>query len=641
MKTIRRFYFYLLSMISMQVVIWAMVNLLRTIFDTEGVASAVDWLAGGIAFIAVGVPIFWLHWSTVQRDALRDDEEASSRIRALYLYATPLATGIPIIYAFLAIINRLIVRAMGLPVTAASLGGAQTNLDNLLAITANLIVLIYFWRVLQQDWKMISNRENLLDFRRLHRYIWMVFGVGLLIFGVQQILRYIFYLPQEFGRAAESGLATGLALISVGLPIFWKVWSIIQNSLTEKTERVSSLRLVVLFVLTLLGVGFSLSALGILLANAFRWLFQVGNWNLLSFVDNNATQLAVFLTMGVIWIYFRRELRLAIADHEDLLYQAGFRRIYNSILSFAGLVVSFMGLLLLLDAIIESSFDLSIGTNAAMLSDAMALLLIGLPLWLKYWQEVQQETYQNDEIGFAARKSVLRKVYLYLALLATVVGTMLSTGWWIYGILNALLDQMPTNFWMNFFQQLRIAILFAIFLIYHLRVLRADGHETLQEKATDLKEFSVLVVQTNDFSIGDELVEAIQLKSPELTVSSLQIESAKNTNAIPQSSLLLIPSSLVTNPPEALKSYLQNFTGKILVLPHQQENWHWLGMVKRDENRLVQDAVIAVQQLSENKSPRTVAPFNSWMIVAYVLAGLFLLEIVLLMITALVNLFLV
>ncbi|MBE0684393.1 MAG: hypothetical protein IH585_00170, partial [Anaerolineaceae bacterium] len=89
MKTIRRFYFYLLSMISMQVVIWAVVNLLRTIFENEVVASAVDWLAGGIAFVAVGVPIFLLHWSTVQRDAQRDEEEASSRIRALYLYATP------------------------------------------------------------------------------------------------------------------------------------------------------------------------------------------------------------------------------------------------------------------------------------------------------------------------------------------------------------------------------------------------------------------------------------------------------------------------------------------------------------------------------------------------------------------------
>jgi len=625
----------------MQVIIWAVVNLLRTIFDTEVVASAVDWLAGGIAFVAVGVPIFLLHWSTVQRDAQRDEEEASSRIRALYLYATPLATGIPITYAVLAIFNRLIVTAMGLPVTSASLGGAQTNLDNLLAIAANLIVLIYFWRVLQQDWKTNPNHENLMDFSRLHRYIWMVYGLGLLIFGVQLILRYIFYMPQEFGRAAESGLATGLALIPVGLPIFWKAWSVIQISLTIKVERISSLRLVVLFVLTLLGVGFSLSALGILLANGFRWLSQVENWKFLSFVDNNATQLAVLITMGMVWGYFRRELRMAIGDHGDILHQAGIRRIYNSILSFAGLVVSFLGLLLLLGTIIESLFDQSIGTNAGMLSDALALLIIGLPLWLKYWQEVQQETLRNDEIGATARKSILRKVYLYLALFATVVGSMLSAGWWIYGILNALLDQMPSNFWMNFFQQLRIAVLFSIFLVYHLRVLREDGVETRQAKSKSQSDFSVLALQSDDSSIGNKLVEAIHHKFPDLPTSIIQVQPNMSVDVIPQSSLLLIPSSLATNPPEVLQMYLQDYTGKILVIPQEQENWHWLGMVNRDQKRLVQEAATAVQQLSENQIPRATAPNNPWMIVAYVLAGLFLLEIVLLMITALVNLFLV
>jgi hypothetical protein len=641
MKTIRRFYFYLLSLISVQVVIWAVVNLLRTIFDRATVTSAVDWLAGGIAFVAVGVPIFWLHWTTVQRDAHREEEEASSRIRSLYLYATPLATGIPITYAVLAILNRLIVRWLGLPVSSATLGGAQTYIDNLIAIAANLIVLIYFWRVLQQDWKNNHNQENLVDFSRLHRYIWMVYGLGLLIFGVQQILRYIFSMPQEFGHVPEMVLATGLALIPVGLPIFGKSWSVIQKSLTEKKERHSSLRLVVLFVLTLLGIGFSLSALGILLANAFRWIFQVDNWRLISFMDQYATQLAVLISMGLVWGYFRRELKFAIADLDDDFQQAGIQRIYHSILSFAGLVVSFLGLLLLLGTIIESLFNLSIGNNAASLSDALALLLIGLPLWLIYWQQIQLETARTDERGSAARTSLFRKAYLYLALFATVVGTMLSTGWWIYGILKAILDRMPSDFWLNFNLQLRIAILFAIFLVYHLRVLRADGRVTETAKEAERSEFSVLVLQSEDSSIGVKLVEAIQLKSPNLPVSIIQMESTNSMDAILQASLLLIPSSLATNPSEALQMVLKDYTGKILVIPQEQENWHWLGMVNRDQKRLVQEAVIAVQQLSENKSPRTVAPSNPWMIVAYVLAGLFLLEIVLLMITALVNLFLV
>jgi len=133
----------------------------------------------------------------------------------------------------------------------------------------------------------------------------------------------------------------------------------------------------------------------------------------------------------------------------------------------------------------------------------------------------------------------------------------------------------------------------------------------------------------------------IQRKSPDLPVSSFQVETTKSVKVIPQARLLLIPSNLAINPPEALQMYLQDFTEKILVIPQEQENWHWLGMVNRDQRSLVQEAATAVQQLSENKSPRTVAPSNPWMIVAYVLAGLFLLEIVLLMITALVNLFLV
>jgi hypothetical protein len=345
--------------------------------------------------------------------------------------------------------------------------------------------------------------------------------------------------------------------------------------------------------------------------------------------------------MGLVWGYFRRELNFAIADLDDDSLQAGIHRIYHSILSFAGLVVSFLGLLLLLGTIIESLFNLAIGNNAASLSDTLALLLIGLPLWLIYWKQIQLETARTDERGVAGRTSLLRKAYLYLALFATVVGTMLSTGWWIYGVLKALLDQMPSDFWLNFNLQLRIAILFAIFLVYHLRVLRADGRETQQSKEAERSEFSVMVLQADDSSIGTELVKAIQLKSPDLPVSIIKVDPSMNIDAIPQSSLVLIPSSSLTNPTGALQLYLQYHTGKILMIPQEQENWHWLGMVNRDQRRLVQEAATAVQQLSENKTPRTSSPSNPWMIVAYILAGLFLLLIVLLMISALVNLFLV
>jgi hypothetical protein len=639
MKTIRRFYFYLLSLISVQVVIWAVVNLLRTIFDRATVTSAVDWLAGGIAFVAVGVPIFWLHWTTVQRDAHREEEEASSRIRSLYLYATPLATGIPITYAVLAILNRLIVRWLGLPVSSATLGGAQTYIDNLIAIAANLIVLIYFWRVLQQDWKNNHNQENLVDFSRLHRYIWMVYGLGLLIFGVQQILRYIFSMPQEFGHVPEMVLATGLALIPVGLPIFGKSWSVIQKSLTEKKERHSSLRLVVLFVLTLLGIGFSLSALGILLANAFRWIFQVDNWRLISFMDQYATQLAVLISMGLVWGYFRRELKFAIADLDDDFQQAGIQRIYHSILSFAGLVVSFLGLLLLLGTIIESLFNLSIGNNAASLSDALALLLIGLPLWLIYWQQIQLETARTDERGSAARTSLFRKAYLYLALFATVVGTMLSTGWWIYGILKAILDRMPSDFWLNFNLQLRIAVLFAIFMVYHLRVLREDGKNIKQEESIQIHETSILILHTPQSAFGDRLLNQLKADKFQNPVSIVATDIISTASDLPEAEIIILPASMLLNATEPVRSFLHNISGKVIVAPQDIENWYWIKSNPDQDQSQVMDTVVSLRQILENRPVRPVARMSPWMLVAYILAGLFLLLIASILVSALVNLF--
>ncbi len=595
MKTIRRFYFYLISLISIQVVIWAVVNLLRTVFDGNVISSVVDWLAGGIAFVLVGVPIFWLHWTTVQRDAQKDVEEGTSQIRALFLYAIPLATGIPITYALLAILNRLIVQALGLSGTSAILGGGQTHIDNLIAIFTNLIILVYFWRVLQQDWQTVSEREHLLNTRRLYRILWMVYGLGLTIVGTQQIVRFIFITPPEFGNFFISWLATGLTLLVVGLPIWVRFWTIIQGSLSDVEEKTSSLRLSVLYILTFLGIGFSLTAIGILLADIFRWIFQVQTWTLRAFIDQQSVALSLLLTMGFIWLYFRRELQSAIAAQEDELRRASLRRLYNNLLSFAGLVVLFLGLLYLLGAIIEILFNLSLGNQAGLLSSAFALLAIGLPLWLHYWQIIQQEVKQNNQIAKSARKSVIRRSYLYLALFATVVGGMISTGWWIYGILNALLDQMPANFWFDFFLQLRLAGLFVVFLIYHLRVLRADGKATDDGLEKDEASFSVLVFQKEGSTQGNELSQAVQRASKNITVTLADVKNLTEDNP----DLIIVPATLATNPPYQLREYLKVFPGKVLVLPEMKDNWHWLNTHQSSSEKLIRDTVRAIEQFSE------------------------------------------
>jgi hypothetical protein len=640
MKAIRRFYFYVLSLISIQVVLWAVINLLRTIFSGEVVTGVIDWLAGGIAFVVVGTPIFVLHWTTAQREADQDEDEHNSRIRAAFLYAALLSTGIPISYALMAILNRFFAQAFGLSALDAAIGGAQSHADNLIALAANLIVLIYFWRVLNKDWQLTGAQENRTDVGRLHRYIWMLYGLGLLIIGAQQVLRYIFVSPLDFGRAIETGLATGLTLVVVGLPIWLVAWTLIQRSMAQLQERQSMLRLGVLYILTLGGLGFRLIALGILAANGLRWIFMVDSWTLRSFIDQYASQLSVVITMSALWAYFGRSLWASIAEAEDELRRAALRRIYASILSFAGLTASFLGLLLLLGAIIEGLFTLTIGNLGAMLSDALALLIIGLPLWLRFWNEIQRETTRTDLIGDHARRSVLRKVYLYLALFATVLGTMLSAGWLIYTVLNSLLGQIPPNFWMTITMQLRIVFLFAVFLRYHFSVLRVDGREVRQTLGERKENFPVLVLQVGESNFGSQVVEAIQRKMPSIPVALHHLDQVSLDESMLEARVIVMQSSLAVNPPDALQSYLAEFSGKYIVVPEPTEDWIWVGAPTRNQQQLVRETVTTVLQLSENQTIRATANTSPWSIAAYILASIFIFQLVLVAVITLINIFL-
>src|SRR4030095_5267416 len=65
MKSIRRLYFYLVAFISIEVVVWGLIGLLRSIVD-ETVSGGAEALAQALALILVGVPIFLIHWLWAQ-----------------------------------------------------------------------------------------------------------------------------------------------------------------------------------------------------------------------------------------------------------------------------------------------------------------------------------------------------------------------------------------------------------------------------------------------------------------------------------------------------------------------------------------------------------------------------------------------
>src|SRR5215510_96474 len=151
MKSIRRLYFYLVALISIEVVVWGLVGLLRSIVD-QTISGGADALAQALALILVGVPIFLIHWLWAQRVSARDPEERSATLRAVFLYGILLSTLIPVAQNLLAFINRSFVDVARVDEFRALVGGSQTLADNLIAIIMNGIVAAYFWNILRGEW---------------------------------------------------------------------------------------------------------------------------------------------------------------------------------------------------------------------------------------------------------------------------------------------------------------------------------------------------------------------------------------------------------------------------------------------------------------------------------------------------------
>src|SRR3990170_3238847 len=126
MKIVRRLYFYAVAFISLEVVLWGLISLLRSIFNPKLVTDSAQTLAQALALILVGVPIFLVHWLWAQRASAREEEEKTASLRAIFLYGALLATLIPAVQNALALVDRLFLRAAKLSVARAMIGGSQT-----------------------------------------------------------------------------------------------------------------------------------------------------------------------------------------------------------------------------------------------------------------------------------------------------------------------------------------------------------------------------------------------------------------------------------------------------------------------------------------------------------------------------------
>ena len=621
MKSIRRLYFYLVSFISVEVVLWGLVGLLRSVVD-DTISGGADALAQALALILVGVPIFLIHWLWVQRAARRDEEERTASLRAVFFYAILLATLIPVVQNLLSFIDRALVQGAGLGVGRAfSSFREQTLADNLIAIVMNGIVAAYFWNILRDEWATLSDKDNFADVRRLYRYLWMLYGLLMTVFGAQQILRFLFYIPGDvLGELGREVVVNGVALLVVGTPIWVYAWRTIQESLADPAEMGSNLRLGILYVLALGGVITVITTSALVVNTVIAWLLGA-DWSFREFVDQIGGPISIGVPLGLVWAYYGYWLNRHIESVGDRLRQAALKRLYNYVLAFIGLVVAFIGVATLfafiIDMITGNSILMSDSTRGR-LATSIASLLVGLPLWLVMWRPMQAEAMAQGEMGDHARRSVLRKAYLYLILFGSVIGGMATAVGLVYQLIRAVLTGDPGSDFVNTVLNLiQLLLLFGVVLMYHLNVLRHDGSATADALAEKQSAYSVLLVDSGNGFVESVNAALTKLGSKvQVTITGPEARPQGNFNA------LLLNGNLALDAPE----WIRSFSGSKIVVENETKDIVW-------SDDAVQ-AAQSVQQLAEGEEIRRQKVGRSpWMTIVYVFAAMFGLFLLLILVS--------
>ena len=576
MKTIRRLYFYVVTFISIEVVLWGMIGLLRSIFNQNEITSGVTTLAQALSLILVGVPIFLVHWLWAQNVSNKEDEEKSASVRAIFLYGILLATLVPAVQNFLAFINRTFLSTANLYSYRALVGGSQTWSDNLIAIVINLLVAAYFWNTLKNNWRTVTETENFSEIRRLYRFIWMLYGLLMTVYGTQQALDFAFTLPSDvLGEIGRETAINAIALLVIGTPIWFFSWRLLQDVLPDSAERDSYLRLGILYLLTLGSVIIVLSASGNLI---YKILLQIlGELNSsTNFLQEIGGPISLGLPFAVLWAYYGKWLGQQFAFDENLPRRASKQRLFYYLLSFLGLAATFFGVASLLSIVIDmltSNAFFSIGNFASSISSALASLIVGLPLWLMTWRPMQTQALQDSDIGDHTRRSVIRKFYLYLVLFACVIGGMVSAGVLVFTLINAALGGETSNVLDSVLNSLQTLILFVILILYHLSALRKDGiahADVFEEKQA---KFHVLVFDHNGV-FGESVKAMFAKRAPKVPVTVInaneKISSEVKANAI------VLPGSLAVNTPENVEAWIRSFNGNKLIVSDEAAGVFWM-----------------------------------------------------------------
>jgi hypothetical protein len=414
----------------------------------------------------------------------------------------------------------------------------------------------------------------------------------------------------------------------IGTPIWFFSWRILQDVLTDPAEKESYLRLGILYLLSLGGVVVVLTAGGTLIYMLLMHAFGDGK-TFTEFVQDIGGPISIGVPFGVIWAYYGKWLNQQFTFDENLPRRAGKQRLYFYILSFAGLAATFFAVESLFSVVIDlltAKSYLSGGGFSSPISSALAALLMGLPLWFMTWRPMQADALAEGSVGDHARRSIIRKTYLYLVLFISVIGVMGAAGGLIFMLIKAALGGETTDFANSILNALQALILFGVLLLYHLSALRRDGASRADMLEAKQEEFNVLVLDNSGGKFGESVKAIFAKRAPRLPLTVVSVKDGIPSDI--KANAVVLPGSLAVNMPNNVSAWINSFGGSRLIVPDEAAGVFWMN----DLGQLT-DSARALAEGQEIRPQSAARTTSAWTYVAYVFAGLFACQMLFMLIT--------
>jgi hypothetical protein len=448
------------------------------------------------ALTGLGLVTWVIHWGLAARALRRAPvDEARSPLRKVYLYGFVLVGGLVLAYQ----LHRLLADVFGLIYGIVSAGDVAGG--DVVSPLSMLLVVGVFWiyhlRVARRDQAIAAEIGAAATVRRWCSYILALVGLLMLLFGAAGLVERLIELAMPIdGNAVDSGrwlafdLSGRIARVVTGLIVWLGAWTWTSRLFAQTghpdRERDSVLRKVYLYAVLLIAVSWTVwnvaQALYVVLRSVLIPSQSGALWRTVQGdLGGMVANLAVF---GIAWAYHARVVKREADAAPEQRRQAAIRWIYGYIVALVGGITFGIGfggtLATLLDLLAQTGSTSDPNWWAERLSLYGTMILVGLPVWLIPWFRLQGEV-----VASVARRSLARRIYLFVVLGITVLTLLGSGAFTLYQLFRAALGEPWTaSNTGDLIDAASAAIIAALMLAYHLRVFQRDAALARQDAAT-------------------------------------------------------------------------------------------------------------------------------------------------------------